>query len=650
MDFFASQDAARRKTRLLTVYFFLAVVGIILVLWGIACLALHENRPPDVPPWRPDILLAVTLFTLFIVSMGSWYKLFQLRAGGEYVARMLGGRPVLPTTTDLAERRLLNVVEEMALAAGIPPPPVFVLDDEDSINAFAAGYGISDAVIGVNRGTLRYLTRDELQGVVAHEFSHIVNGDMRLNLRLLGILHGILLIALIGYYLMRFAGRLGTMRSRGRKRNDIGLYLLLTGVTLWLVGSIGEFFARLIKAAISRQREYLADAAAVQFTRYPDGIAGALKKIGGLAQGSVVRHPAAEEASHMFFSMAFRTWFAGLFATHPPLLKRIRRIDPRFDGKFPKVQPLIPEEDTYALRQKAAPATRPTPPLPPISALQKDRFQIEASMALATIGQLSTKATQYARELLESLPAEIRRAGEEPFGARALVLALLLDQDQTVRSLQTRIITQREGAPTAQLAEQLLPSVGAVLPEARLPLLQWIESPLKLMSRQQYEQFRETVSALIRADDRITFFEFILGHILLSNLDRHFLHPAPPPVQFRSVQALADSISVLLSVVALLGRVDAQQADAAYLAGAQAAGLKAPPPRKSQQECSLSQVENALQKLQAAAMGVKKRVLTGVFVVAAADAVLTAQEVEFLRAIAESIDCPMPPLLAGTLK
>ncbi|GIW95835.1 MAG: hypothetical protein KatS3mg110_3876 [Pirellulaceae bacterium] len=231
MDFFASQDQARRNTRWLVFLFVLAIAGIILVLWAAACAVLADTRSPSVPSWRPDILAVVTVFTLSVVFAGSAYKIWELRAGGQQIARYLGGRPVLPNTTDLAERRLLNVVEEMALAAGLSPPPVFVLDEEESINAFAAGYSPDDAVIGVNRGTLLYLTRDELQGVIAHEFSHILNGDMRLNLRLVGLLHGILVLSLIGRQLL-MASR------RGRRRADAVLFV---GIVLFIVGLIGLF-------------------------------------------------------------------------------------------------------------------------------------------------------------------------------------------------------------------------------------------------------------------------------------------------------------------------------------------------------------------------------------------------------------------------
>ena len=301
----------------------------------------------------------VALGTILVVGMGSLYKIAELSAGGEQVALMLGGRAINPQTQDLAERRLLNVVEEMALASGVPVPPVYVLDHEPGINAFAAGHQPGDAVVAVSAGCLRYLNREELQGVLGHEFSHILNGDMRLNLRLIGIVFGILVLAVIGYYTMRFAG---LSSSRDEKSGGAAAAMVILGLTLLVFGYLGVFLGKLIKSAISRQREFLADASSVQFTRNPGGIVGALKKIGGLAEGSRIRDAHAEEISHMFFGDAFAGSLFNFFATHPPLGERIRAFEPQFDGRFPQVEPLA---DAAEAVEKSAAAGRPLPlPIP----------------------------------------------------------------------------------------------------------------------------------------------------------------------------------------------------------------------------------------------------------------------------------------------
>ncbi|HOB34044.1 MAG TPA: M48 family metallopeptidase, partial [Verrucomicrobiota bacterium] len=342
MDFFEQQDKARRNTRWLAIYFaagvaflVLAIYAAVLVIysWAIAPGTEVEGVRAAPALWNPRLFTGVAIGTLSVVFLGSLFKTMELSRGGSAVATMLGGRLVSPNTEDPDERRLLNVVEEMALASGVPVPQVYVLDNERGINAFAAGHSTSDAAIGVTRGCVQLLNRDELQGVIAHEFSHILNGDMRLNLRLMGLIFGILCIAVIGRILLRTGSRTYRLGARNRGGNP----LPLLGLALLLIGYVGVFFGRLIQAAVSRQREFLADASAVQFTRNPGGIAGALKKIGGLVYGSRLESAHAEEASHMFFGNGLSNAWFSLMATHPPLVERIRAIDPAFDGRFPRV-------------------------------------------------------------------------------------------------------------------------------------------------------------------------------------------------------------------------------------------------------------------------------------------------------------------------
>src|ERR1039457_3972514 len=341
MDFFERQDQARRNTKLLVVYFILGVAMLIVVVYAAALViftgvaARHHHgfdEQVQLALWNPQVFFGAALGTLAVIALGSGFKTLELAAGGSTVATMLGGRLVDPSTSDPDERKLRNVVEEMALAAGVPVPQVYLLPDERGINAFAAGHSTSDAVVAVTAGAVKLLTRDELQGVIGHEFSHILNGDMRLNLRLMGIIFGILCLAIIGRVLLQTARGGG---GRGRGQNP----LPLLGLALLIIGYIGVFFGRLIQAAISRQREFLADASSVQFTRNPGGITGALKKIGGRGEpGSRLSHARAKELSHMFFGNGISEPFIGLLEPHPPLSDRIRVFDPNFDGKFPYVQ------------------------------------------------------------------------------------------------------------------------------------------------------------------------------------------------------------------------------------------------------------------------------------------------------------------------
>jgi Zn-dependent protease with chaperone function len=353
MDFFGQQDRARRQTLQLLGMFVFSVAVIITAIYLVILFATGAFSPdgrggpgPGVAAlWNPGLLLTVAGGTILVICLGSFYKIAELAAGGPAVAAMMGGRLVDRDTRNLAEKRLLNVVDEMSLAAGIPAPPCYVLDEEPSINAFAAGHRPDNAVVAVSRGSLEYLTRDELQGVLGHEFSHILNGDMRLNLRLIGIVYGILVLSIIGYYIMRAAGFMESSRSSDSdsdsdRKGDNRMPIFLIGLAIFILGYLGVFLGKVIQSAISRQREFLADASSAQFTRNPAGLAGALKKIGGLSEGSRIRNAHAQEVSHMFFGDAFAGSLFNLFATHPPLEERIRLLEPNFDGQFPEVEPL----------------------------------------------------------------------------------------------------------------------------------------------------------------------------------------------------------------------------------------------------------------------------------------------------------------------
>src|SRR5436853_6240032 len=192
MNFFEHQELARRSSKRLIVLFVLAVIAVVIavnVVGSLVYLSATSHRGPfgAAAQLPRGFFLTNTAIVLLLIGGGTWFELSRLSAGGEVVAQMAGGRVIDPATRDLLERRLVNVVEEMALASGIPVPRVFVLDNEATINAFAAGNSVNDAVVAVTRGTLTRLTADELQGVIGHEFSHILNGDMRVNLRLNGV-------------------------------------------------------------------------------------------------------------------------------------------------------------------------------------------------------------------------------------------------------------------------------------------------------------------------------------------------------------------------------------------------------------------------------------------------------------------------------
>ncbi|MCC8402297.1 M48 family metallopeptidase [Paraburkholderia sp. MMS20-SJTN17] len=638
-NFFQQQDSARRKTFQLVVYFVLAILILIALVYGLlVALSMYGAHEP-VSWWQPEMLLIAAPGVGIVVGGASAIKVAQLASGGQAVALMLGGREVPGTTTDAREKRLLNVVEEMALAAGVPVPPVYVLP-EAGINAFAAGYAPGDAVVAVSQGCLDYLTRDELQGVVAHEFSHILNGDMRLNIRLIGLIFGIMVLSIIGRSLM-FASR---GRSSGRQDSRGGMVLL--GLGVFALGLVGAFFGRLIMAAVSRQREYLADASAVQFTRNPDGIAGALKKIGGLAEGSRIGTPRAAEAAHMFFANAFAgAGLAGLLATHPPLVERIRRLIPQFDGRFPEVQPVgADREHLEERRPSRVPPFGGAPTLPGLPQVPIPVLGL-ASKPASRVGHIDREAIDYAHELHDSMPEVLRVAAQEPFSARALVYALLMDPRADLRELQ---LTQlKAGAEPQDFAEalRLVVPVQALPDTHRLPLLDLALPALRQMSPRQHRAFRAQVELLMIADQRLTLYEYALRCVLHRHLDAQFLPQRQTHPVHSSPKKLTRPVATVLALLAWEGQPERDQAARAFDAGMReyigGDHTHRLPPRE---ECSLAEFDAALQMLNQSVSAIKRRIVAACAGCILANRQVTVREVELLRAICDTLDCPLPPL------
>ena len=641
MDFFEHQHVARRKTGRLVVLFLVAVTGIVTATYiALASVITYYSaqEEPFQPGmlWNVELLVWTSLGVVLVIFLGSLYKTAMLRAGGRAVAEALGGVLVDRESGDGKVRRLLNVVEEMALASGTAVPPVYVLDEE-GINAFAAGFSPDDAVIGVTRGTVERLSRDELQGVIAHEFSHILNGDMRLNIRLIGVIHGILVIGLIGWVLLRSAMYSGAVRSR---RSDRGnpLPLILLGVALMVIGFLGMFFGNLIKAAVSRQREFLADSSAVQFTRNPGGIGGALRKIAGFEQGSRVENPQAAEVSHMFFSQGFTSWLGGLLATHPPLAERIRRIDPALADGSPAARPQrrrAPGLAASAAGFAAGAAGTPAPEAPPVQA-----------SALSLAGQPAQAHLDYARQVIEGLPEPLRIAAHETYGARAVVYALLLDPERKPRKKQLRHLEQHADRPVYEETRALQPLAERLDRAARLPLVEMALASLRELSASQYEPFRENVVALIRADDEVDAFEWLLHRLIIGHLEPQFTPRRKPAVRHRSLRPVLRHSASLLSVLAHAGHDDAGEAERAFQEGASHLGvgrLESLPRERS----GFENLEEVLDELGGLAPRRKRQVLEACAACIAADRQITVDEAELFRAVSSALDCPVPPIFPG---
>jgi Zn-dependent protease with chaperone function len=638
-DFFQQQDAARGKTGRLVVYFVLGILILIALVYGLLLVFIHYGGGGALSWWRPELLGVVAAGVGILVGGTSLFKVSQLSSGGQAVALMMDAVEIPVTTTDPRQKRLLHIVEEMAIAAGVPVPPVYLLD-EPGINAFAAGYAPGDAVVAVSQGCLDYLTRDELQGVVAHEFSHILNGDMRLNIRLIGLISGIMVLSVIGRVMMFTGGRRSSRSGGGDSRG--GNMMLALG--LFVLGLVGAFFGRLIQAAVSRQREYLADASAVQFTRNPDGIAGALKKIGGLKEGSRITNPRAAEFGHMFIANAFagRGLF-GLLATHPPLVARIRALDPQFDSKFPEVLQV-------AIDRQEAESSRPSgggpPRLPGLAQVPLPILGF-ADGAAARVGHIDAEEVNHAHALYASIPDPIRVATQEPFSARALIYALLLDPRAELRDIQLAQV--KAGATPTDFAEtvRLAAPVQALEDRLRLPLLDLAMPALRQMSPGQHKTFRSQVEALVNADQRLSLFEYTLRCVLHRHLDAQFLpRRSMGPLQ-TSAQELASPMAKVLSLLAWEGQPEPEQAARAFDTGMRSYiggdhTYRLPPPRE---ECSLAEFNTALQTLHQSVPAIKRRIVVACAACIGANQQVSVREAELLRAICDMLDCPLPPLI-----
>lgn len=626
MSFFERQAAARRASRRLLWLFVLAVLCIVVVV----DLAVAAVVGADV-----GVLLFTSVITLAVIGLGSLYRIASLRGGGEAVALQMGATPVPADTTDFSLRRLRNVVEEVAIASGVPVPGLYVLEHEAGINAFAAGYAPADAVVAVTRGALDKLNRDELQGVIAHEFSHVLNGDMRLNIRLVGVLFGILMISMIGRKILQHSG---AVRSRD------GAPVLMAGLAALVIGSIGLLFGRMIKAGVSRSREMLADASAVQFTRQPQGLAGALKKIGGVYEGSQLNDRAdADEVSHMLFGDG--VGFSGLFATHPPLLKRIQALEPGFrDEQLERLrqQWRMAPPDGLAEDRLMGLDVRMGMPLPQAGS----ELHLTPPMVSAQVATPEVDDYKRAGRIRVELSDELRALARERAHVMPLLLALLLDDESRTAKLQLHEISARMGEDMAEAARAMASErLAGLHPQLRLPLASLALPALRQRPRPQIETFLDTVDAMVHADARVSLFEYCLGMLLHVQV-REALDPARH-ARFgrRSLRQVAPAAAQLLAVVADAGHPgDAEGARHAYLAGLQRMlpdkhlPYVAPADRLSALDAAWPQLD-ALEPL------AKKQLVEGITAAISHDDRVTLAEAELLRTICGVLHCPLPPML-----
>ena len=632
MDFFAQQARVRGSSRRLVALFVLAVIAIVVAIDAAVWLILGHHAA-DGEPAVSNLLLLFTSSIVVIAGIGlcSLFRIMSLSGGGKTVAEGVGAVAVSPDTRDPQLRRLRNVIEEVAIAAGVPVPNIYLMADEPGINAFAAGYSASDAAVCVTRGCLDNLSRDELQGVIAHEFSHVLNGDMRLNIRLMGLLFGILVLAIVGRRVIWFGGS-GNRRGGGQ--------VWLIGLVLIVVGYIGYFFARLIQAAVARSRESLADASAVQFTRQTDGIAGALKKIAILAEGSTLQVANKQEVAHMLFGEAGK--FNALFATHPPLLQRIRTLQPGFREEElvslaaslqrpTATAPIIPVASKPAATQGVVPGMVMPPVLPAVLA------------GAAVVGSTaSAPRFQRAASVRQAMPPALTGAVQQPESALAVMLALATSTEAALQPAQRRIVADAFGDDVQQTVQTFSGEVAQLPPIARLPLASLAFPALKQLSEGRQQTLLVALDALVKADGRVDLNEYCLARLLRQQLTEASQPRRAPVDGLKKLPACRDSLILVCTVVASGGCSDEASARRAWLVAMQQAFPGEAIEWTSPPAAWQAPFERALDDLDGLLPVAKELVIQSLGSAIHADGVVSVEEAELLRVICASLHCPLP--------
>jgi Zn-dependent protease with chaperone function len=658
LDFFEAEELARRTTRRLVLLYLLAVV----VVAGAVCLGLgvaytlavmsgaaapaqdvmidgRHLGASFVEIMRHGVPLKLYAYgagiTLLVIASATIYRVSQLSDGGEAVVDMVGARRIDPATTDPGERRLVNVIEEMAIASGVQVPAAYVMDQERSINAFAAGFSPNEAVVAVTRGTLDTLSRDELQGVIGHEFSHILNGDMRLNVRLLGVLFGIVCIGQFGQFLIRSTAYRTVRVSRENRGPEVALVFL--GIALAMIGFLGLEFARLIKAAISRQREFLADASSVQFTRNPDGIAGALDTIA--TRSTLIGDVHAEELSHMFFAQGVANWMGGLFDTHPPIDERIRRVRPGFQrSRYRSARAAVmgTGEKPVAVLDGAGNVVKT---VGGDRRAQAAQAVVGVAAVAASVGNPTVAHVDFAQKLLAEIPATLRARLANPDGAQEVVFALAIAGDDASRARKLAELRSRRGDGAASAVERAYADIARLDRGDALPLLSLAMPTLKGLPQPERDALVADVAKVVEADRKVTLAEFVLATILRQRLREGAGKPIP--TRYRALGDVDGELRTVLSLVAHAALADTAQA---YAKGAEYLSLSVREPMPSS-ELSGGRIAEALERLRLLAPLIKPRVIKACLDVAGSDGVITLAQAELTRMVAATLDCPLPPVL-----
>lgn len=622
---------------MLVALFIAAVLAIVMavdsLVWVFFGHARHFGRVPAAHP--SSLLTLSTLAVVALIAGCAWYRIQSLAEGGKAVAEEVGGEPVPPDTQDPALRQLRNVIEEVAIASGTPVPDIYLLPDEPGINAFAAGYSASDAAICVTRGCLDRLTRDELQGVIAHEFSHVLNGDMRLNIRLMGLLFGIMALSVIGRQFVWSRPDYGRDDERGRSGG------FLFGFALIAIGSIGHFFGRLIQAAVARSREALADASAVQFTRQTRGIAGALKKIAVLEEGSQLQVANRHEVAHMMFGEVddYNAWFA----THPPLLTRIRTLEPWFREQ--ELTRFAEQLHDQPVDQAAEAVHRDLPPLEWPGQVGAAVLAAQAASAPPAVQAMPNQGLQRAASLHQSIPDRLAEAARQPDSALALALALAISHQEALQTKQQRLIANAFGDDVAVAVSKLALDEASLPAMARIPLVAIAFPALKQLPQGRLQTLLETLDALVGIDPEVGLDEYCLARLLRMHLQEAMKPRSTPVDGHKKLPACRGSVALVCAVVASYGSDDDSAARRAWLL---AMNVAFPGAAAIWQSLPLDwqlPFDRALDDLDGLLPAAKDILMQSLLSAIRADGVVTPVEAELLRVICASLHCVVPAQL-----
>ena len=636
MNFFERQQQARRKTRVLLFEYGCAVAAVACAYYVgarfLVFLAAAPLRERDsgwlhaaaeagrfALEWNPVVFVCTVTLVLLVVLVGGVWRLSSLRGGGAAVVRSFGGIEILGDTRRAHERRLLNVVEELALASGTPAPRAFVLSHERGINAFAAGFAPSDAVIAVTRGAMEQLSRDELQGLLAHEFSHIRNGDTSLNCWLIGVLHGILCFSILGKRMMD--GPFGGDEEENDKVSVLFMYPLFAGgCFLRAVGTVGAVSARIIQCSVSRQREYLADAFAVQLTRDALGLANALKRAGAAAGGNALLAANGCELSHLLFVSGSSRWQTDLLSPHPPLLRRIRILDPSFNGDFAP----------WRLRTTTFEDLRNTP----------ERIQAREWAVVASANEGGLVGVS---GFLEGLPAELRRAVSHPFEAVGVLCGLLLSDDAALRNRQKSRILVVEGHVVANQAERWHDWLASADRRFRRRLAELAIEGVRQSDPALCAACAGLLRELIASDGKVSLFEYLLGRRIAKRLEVDETSPSPC-AEFVSGRSAQIEASLVLGALAYAGRPDDDvQAQAAWRSGRDLLpGFDLGEMVPVRESCASDGLERALAVLAQLSPAEKGAFVAACTAVVERDACRSEDEAELLMVIADMLGVPLP--------